>query len=490
MKFIELIQRNRVILCSLFLIICASVVSNAWVLNENNFFVFDDYAWLYQANFSSFADMINVFPQMVYNDRPVGAAFIKLLFLTFGFNYQYHHAALLGLHLINGLLVYYIVRSAVRMITEKGAYILYTPLLSAIIFSVWPKSTMSIQWDAAIFDLLGLSLSLGVFSVYFRMIHSENKRYKIFDIIVMILLFYAALRTKEMFITLPFILILFEARVNFKKRLSLSIISIPVKIMSMIAIVYFGLITILRKGSDVVIDPSSPYYQDFGLQTLFEGLIKYIFLYFNLTGSEFAFEKFKLVGVILTCLYLLGFIVSFIFALRKKTWIFIVFIMFFMSLAPVLPLKNFQHNLYLYFPSVFVSVLFGIVLVYLISNVKSKWVVPSVASVILMLVLSTLLNPYVKSNRDYWMSVGKDNRNSFEDIKHIEKPIVGSQIYIENATNGHHIFIYGPGFVNNLIFNDPSLISNFIKDENEKIKPYVLLQYNEDGRIKEIEREN
>ncbi|MRD45831.1 hypothetical protein GHT07_00960 [Caenimonas koreensis DSM 17982] len=53
-------------------------------LGARHFFFADDWGWLYLAEFAPVTQIVSILPQQVYNDRPVGALFIKLLYRLFG----------------------------------------------------------------------------------------------------------------------------------------------------------------------------------------------------------------------------------------------------------------------------------------------------------------------------------------------------------------------------------------------------------------------
>jgi hypothetical protein len=51
-------------------------------------------------------EYLAVFPVQLYNDRPVGGAFIKALYQIFGLNHFAFQLVLLDLHAINCVLIY------------------------------------------------------------------------------------------------------------------------------------------------------------------------------------------------------------------------------------------------------------------------------------------------------------------------------------------------------------------------------------------------
>ena len=130
-------------------ILAATFLYNRWLLDARVFFYADDWTWLYYAEFLPWREYLRVFPTEIYNDRPVGAAFIKTLYQIFGLNHFAFQSVLLSLHAINCVLIYTI---AARYVGRSGA------LLTALLGAMWFSALTAVGWPAAIFDLLGATL--------------------------------------------------------------------------------------------------------------------------------------------------------------------------------------------------------------------------------------------------------------------------------------------------------------------------------------------
>ena len=86
------------------LILISGLFIFRWIFSpEMNFYV-DDCGWLQRAASGHGADW-TVFPQRVYNDRPVGALIITAFYYGFGLNYAPYAAMLLSIHIANGILL-------------------------------------------------------------------------------------------------------------------------------------------------------------------------------------------------------------------------------------------------------------------------------------------------------------------------------------------------------------------------------------------------
>ncbi|NOU73886.1 hypothetical protein GC098_21210 [Paenibacillus sp. LMG 31458] len=475
----------------LLLIIIVSFISNYWIISPRNGFIFDDYSWLNTVKFNSYSDIFNFIPQSKYNDRSVGTIFIKLLFDSFGMDFIKHHVWLLLLHMINTILLFSFIKKVLKEINYNNAKFL--PLIVVVIFGIFPRSLMAVQWDAAIFDLLGATLILLVLNIY--VLRNLMVQYKVFHTIIIVVLYYLALRTKEMALTLPVILFIYETiKISILNNLSLKTILSSIKnnklliVLCFIMISYFLLLNHLPSAGNMTEDVTSPYYLSFNPIDIFKSLLKYLILYLNYTIPDFTFTKFNKLTITLLVFYIISFVISVYYLVKKKNYILIlVFLAIAAAFSPVLPMKNMQHILYLYIPSIFLSIFFAIFLNFIVSVIKP---VSFKISFILVLILSGYLLTFsegISNFKEYWLSVSDNNRISITQLYQIKKPEKGATIYIENVKDSHNVFYYGPGFVNNIIFNDPTIKTELNPKSINKQKSYLLLDY-DNGSLREIER--
>ncbi len=167
-------------------IVATTFIYNRWLLDARTFFYADDWPMLWYGESVPWEfNRFPLLPTMVYNDRPVGIAFVMLLYQTFGLNHRAFHVVLLCLHAINCVLLYAI---AARYTTRGGA------LLAALLASVWFSANLAAAWTAAIFDLLGATLCLAAVLLRQLAIKSGHRiRYDIAGAACYLL----AIRTKE-----------------------------------------------------------------------------------------------------------------------------------------------------------------------------------------------------------------------------------------------------------------------------------------------------
>lgn len=104
-----LVQRCvELILALLAAVLCWSGVS--WALQPGLILMMDELGNLTRFLDAPYWQLITLFPQSFYNDRPVGLAFERLLFDGFGFNYAAQLSCYLVIHFTNCGLVFLLFR--------------------------------------------------------------------------------------------------------------------------------------------------------------------------------------------------------------------------------------------------------------------------------------------------------------------------------------------------------------------------------------------
>lgn len=473
-----------------FLIIIFGIFANHWIISPKNGFVFDDWAYLYKFKFMPIEAFLKILPDSTYNDRPVGELFLKTLFGFFYDNYQLYHSVLLIIHITNAILVFQILSIAINNIKPKFQSQKTIALLSAIIFVIWPKSTMAVQWNSAIFDLLGTFLALIIIRLY--LYKTNNISIKTIKYFLIISLFFITLRTKEMFIVLPAILFVYEViknYSNFKKNLN-QLFNPIILTQTVIAALYAFLLIRLKTNNQIVNDLNSPYFMSFNPFVLIENLFKYIFLYFNFGSVEFSFTQYNNKSILLVIGFLVAAIII-ILKYRKNIHIILgVVLLLPISLLTVLPLKNLQHGLYLYFPSIilafFISVImFSFVKQFTKNHTQEKYLLLILISVITFI---TTNNRSLELYRNFWFSVAENNIKTYKSISQIKSPEKESTIYVLNVNDQINSFIQGHGAIFWFTYNDPSLKMELNPTSIDKNQNHYLILNYQDDIVTEIER--
>lgn len=355
-------------------------------------------------------------------------------------------------------------------------------IIAGAIFGIYSKALMAIQWDASIFDLLGATFLL--LTLFFYIKYAQSKKYNYFYMAVSILCYYLGLRTKEMILCLPIIIAIYEQYMNYcrKRKIRLSIYSIT---MNTIMLLYSLLLFSLKSVENITESTANPYFQSFNIFKMLIGIVKYILLYFDLKNPSFTYSSVNGINIcgllLIICIIFYG-IYNII---KKKDFLIIVSsIAVGFSLLPVLPMINMQHVLYLYIPSIFISITCAVTIMTLSDINTNIWLI------IFMIILYLLsYTPGIKGFREYWIELSKKDMQVIESIKSIPQVPPNTNIYLYGDNlDAYTVFYYGPGFINNLIFNDETIKTHINEHNATKVTPYVIWQYHENG-IEELARD-
>lgn len=480
-KWLSRVRTNPYFL-PILVIIAVGLVANAWILSSNNFFINDDFDWLRIADFSSFGQLFHPLPIQTYNDRPIGAMFIKLLYEAFGMNAQLHHVVLMSLHLVNGILVFSFTKILLTKKRVNRARLI--AFCAGLWFVAWPEALFLIGWDAGIFDLLGCTLFLLFLVIHLSSIGSPRKWSYGF---VMGLMLFLSLRTKEMAVTLPFIAMAGELWVTdgrswsdiwvATKRLGLPLVVLA------IYLVAIG----LKFGShEAGFGRNSPYFVSLNPLTVLYGIPKYLALYFNPSnpGYEVTGRHIELFLVIAICCVLLA--LDFFLKRTKNNVLPFMLLLAFMSLGPVLPLANNVQRLYLYFPSVFLAaaVAYTIVRAFEITTGKRKHILVaglsiSISILIPLFAINTSSNRVFRSY--YLMAAGK-NRQVYYQLSALKRPGRGQVIVLRGtALAGEYLpFLDRYNFLEpmQIIWGDKSLSYRLLTADQQCPTCYIVSYVN------------
>jgi hypothetical protein len=465
------------------ILLAAVLLAHAWVLGPGNGFLFDDFLHLTTVKFKTAASLFHVLPQMRYNDRPVGALAVKMMFQLFGLDFGRYHAVLLLLHLFNTWLLYRLAVKLTAQVSGDGDRFAYLPFLAAGIFGLWPRSTFCVQWLAGIFDLLGATFTLLVFNLYVN--YRTSSQYRVFNALLAVLLYYAGLRVKEMLIVIPVLLLGYDifCRIHGpedgwgalkKYRPSL----LAATLLGLMAAYYLYFIR-LNTGAALVNTASSPYYYSLHPAVIGTNLLRYFAIYFDYTNFAYGFISFSapaIAGLIFLAAFLLAGIVQ--AARGGRPVLLALLFALVISLAPVLPLKNMQHMLYWYIPAIFLSLILSVAFNALVERLTRSAYLRMAANVgALALVLALNWSAPVVAFRRDWSSQTLRNQTTLADLKKLQGIAQGTVFYVQGATDVLNAFYYGPGAVNQLVFNDETIRTVLNPKQVTRTGPYVVLNY-------------
>lgn len=294
--------------------------------------------------------------------RPVVSASYNIDYTLWGLKPFGFHLTNVLIHVINVLLFF---RLLMLMFSgSKSKFRDYGVLIGAVLFALHPIHTEAVAWVSGRTDSLSCTFFLASFIYYFKFSSNENNR----NLILALLFYFLALLSKEMAITLPAVIILYDLVVN-KNSLS-SAFKEKLKIYSayiVLSVLYFVLRwAVLR---DVPQRESYFYFYGKDFATAFLTMFQTIPIYFKLAvfpygmlyhyGGYLPYVSSPFdITVLFTVVFLLvmGFASYYLYSRMSVVSYSIMF--FFITLLPVLnivPTMNFMADRFLYIPSAFLS---------------------------------------------------------------------------------------------------------------------------------------
>lgn len=464
----ELLRHLPELLCYFFVALCA-LVAKRWVMSSANVFVMDDYSTLLSLSKIT-PKGVTLLPQTLYNNRPIGDLYYFLTANVFNLNYVLAHTVQFLIHVFNGCLVLYILR---RFEINRWA-----AALAGCIFVAYPMSTMAVQWTAAIYDLLGGFFALSALALYVYHLHDQN-RLKYFTATMLLLLYWLAVRTKEATIFLPVLLAmlaLYDA-LHYRRFAELRRNLVPLApVFVLFTIIFLTFINLKFSSVETTtINPQSQYFLDFSPRAMIRKFFEYLNLYSGRRGGWLA-------GILLAGLLLVPW--------RKLTLLWAMLGTVFLI---ILPMKNNTHQLYLYFPSFFLVLIFAETFSPVFNRLDALRLKPIYrvlcASAVFMLILGPLQAyfDYVNDsflNKVQWLAITKRHRAQHRDFQKKVRTLAGNEKFL--IYNVHHdadIFsTYGPGYSIRLYTGLPKLTFDLVEqpavDEATKSKYHVVIRCN------------
>ncbi|QVQ29250.1 glycosyltransferase family 39 protein [Achromobacter deleyi] len=392
----------------------AALWSCYWLLDPRNFFKADDWAWLGFSAFEDIGDFLNILPRALYNDRPVGALFIRGMHHLVGLNYPVFQAVLLLLHAANSVMLYLI---ACRYMPRKGAFV------AAILSATWFVALNAVGWVAAIFDLLGATLCLlGVLLRQQALRRGGDWRWNIAGALAYLLAF----RTKEYAIGLVAVLFLMELLCE-RRRIRQILLGLAP---------YIGIFVVYMASYfwiyvQMTIPADDPYKPHFSMIDVVSNLWRYIE---NMFFPEIV-GRWALVAVVLGLVP-----VAVLTAWRRNGAAMWGLASFAILLGPTLLLSNHLDNLYLYAPHFFMAIAIG-------AGFAAGWVGRLIA---LALAIFVLLAPVVSGQRTVIanFTLGKTEVIQSQYQFAMEK-LAGAEdnttVVVSGVEPYFNLFSYGPG---------------------------------------------
>ncbi len=434
---------------TLLLLLAIGLVNFNWLFSPNHFYFADDFSHLFlwvQKDLTSFLSFI---PQTMYNDRPFGQVFYKILADCFGGNYRVQHLILFLIHILNGFLLTLVVG---KITCPKNARISLVAIFVAGLFLIWPQTNIPVQWISAAFDLLGATFVLSYLLVYFSGFLSKTK---IWRILLLSCLVIGMARTKESTLLFPstallldiFLFQIQENKIDFKKYFFIiKCNALPV----LISFAYILYLVYLRSQAVTEFQaPDQAYFTSMNPGNLFSNTLKYLYLFSDLGAPGQVFKLATIAGVIGTLSFWAIYTIPIAIIgqrLIKLSGIFFL-VLFLLTLLPVLPLVNMQHELYLYLPSIWIFIGLAFCLRKLLDhnpNLELPTRLLASASVLGILFFNNF-STSMSSQTNWYLLSGKENRQVFKALEYAQIPPKIKILKIYNVTPGTNILQFGQG---------------------------------------------
>lgn len=210
-KILNMIKKYKLHL----LILLGLIIINLafFAINLNDFFLSDDFDWIYSTKTSRHS-LLDYFSANYFGEQGVGGSYRPMFNLVFSLAYNLFGLNPLGYHLINLIfhigvcfLIYLLVLSLFKGYKQKNQPSAdKIAILAALFFAILPNHSEAVIWIAAIGDPLSAFFYLLAFYLYILF----RKKEKLYYLIISILSFIIALLTKELAITLPLLILVWE----------------------------------------------------------------------------------------------------------------------------------------------------------------------------------------------------------------------------------------------------------------------------------------
>ena len=338
--------------------------------------------WSWRVDWQLF---VHVLPTGKHDDRPMGWLLINLLYELFGLNYRVQLFSILFIHYLNSLLLF---KLSTKLFVNK-----YVAMIIALAFALHFPANSAALYIGAVFDLLCCTFMLASIIYY---LDSDKSRINA-SLIVSLFFFYLSLRSKEMSLLLPVVLLtsdlLFRDGNGPLPVGGIIRNNLPFMLVSLLTLSIF--LVNGRIGASLVTH-SSPYYMDFSLMTC---LLLFNHYFSLLTWIPEIYYP-ALIFIILLALAIL---------LRHRVLLWSL-AGFLLIISPVLFYKNHVFDIFLYLPHVFFSIMVGCLVDIVFGEVHGKLT----GIVIVLCILSGLSLTFNSKMFKDKMRMEIDNRRSID----------------------------------------------------------------------------
>ncbi|OGS22125.1 MAG: hypothetical protein A3J83_03910 [Elusimicrobia bacterium RIFOXYA2_FULL_40_6] len=340
---------------------------NGFVFDDFNFIVYNDFI----KNWKNIFVLLNpsyffkVIPDIYGAARPVWLASLILDYSIWGLNPFGYHLTSLLFHLLNSVLVYFLIYKITKNI----------PLgfLSGLLFTVHPMHTEAVNVISFRPDLMAAFFCLLGFIFYIDSVNSQKRRDKIIYFLSANIFYVFAVLSKDMAITLPLLFVLYDyyflAEGNFGKFYK----RFKWHAGYLVLTTMFLLFRLPRFNYNVPTIVNTSIYSNitdniFTMSTVFANYIKLLIVPVKLCADYTCYPIFRSMvqpEVFISIIVIIFSIFLGFFSFKKNKLVSFCIFWFFIALIPVsniIPLLNISAERYLYFPSIGFCVLLAVLI--------------------------------------------------------------------------------------------------------------------------------
>lgn len=350
--------------------VCAIVYYNC----VNNDFVFDDDSVILSDN--TLKDISNIPKYFTGHEgfhKVIGRYYRPTVSTTYNIDYAIwnlrpagFHITNILIHIINVLLCFKLLCLMFSGEDKKNLITnYYAPFIGALIFAVQPIHTEAVAWVSGRTDSLSFTFFAAAFIYYLKYENDESVK----SLILLCIFYFAALLSKEMAITLPAIIILYDIIV--KKRNISYFKENYIRYLFLISVSVLYLVIRWLTLKDIPDRETYNYFYSKDFWTVLLTMLQTIPVYLKLslipigmlyhyTGYMPYVSSVTEPKVLLSIFIIIGLLILAAGLRKKIPMISFAILFFFVTLTPVMniiPTMNFMADRFLYVPSLAVSII-------------------------------------------------------------------------------------------------------------------------------------
>jgi hypothetical protein len=254
-------------------------------------------------------------------------------------------------------------------------------------------------------------------------------------------------------------------------------------------VAYVSRILWIKSRNQDLIDPLNPYFLSHDPLILLRNLIRYLAIYFNPFQDDYIASNgawswpFYGFWAVLSLGFLLLSVRGY---LRSRSPLILIPVLFVLQIAPVLPMQNMQTRLYLYIPSMILSIMTGTGICWIVGRMKSNsdnWRPVAIAGICFLVLGFISTNGVSPTYRDFYLSVGRENKKIYNSLSKMPRPRHGATVYLVNIPEWlapYCLFAAGSGSGDVLksYFNDSTLKTEALRISESNRDSDLVINYN------------